>query len=172
MTGLIRALSYAACVLLLPVVAVQAQKQQAISPRILSAKTAYFDYQSVPPKVGEKALDRLKKWGRFQIVQDRKQADLIILLSTDTPGGDIIFADGRTGTVDKTGNIAVNGIPGLNKEAAPVRYAYLTVVDAKTEEKLWSDYHQWGGLLTGFNSAGETLVTNLEKAVKKKDHHP
>jgi hypothetical protein len=44
---------------------------------------------------------------------------------------------------------------------------YLTVIDPKTGENLWSDSHQWGGLLTGFNTTGERLVKKLENQTKK-----
>jgi hypothetical protein len=81
-------------------------------------------------------------------------------------GGAILLADGRTATVEKTGKVAVDPVPNYNK-AAPVRYAYLTVIDPKTGKSLWSDSHQWGGLLTGFNSVGERLVKSLEKASRK-----
>src|SRR5215472_6734145 len=51
------------------------QKQLAQSPRILSAKTAYFVNQTGSDAVGKNALAQLKKWGKFQLVTDPKQAD-------------------------------------------------------------------------------------------------
>ena len=57
-------------------------------------------------------------------------------------------------------------VPTFNK-AAPVRYAYLTVYDAKSGENLWSAEHQWGGALTGFHSAGARLVNKLRKEIEK-----
>src|SRR6266436_2931585 len=53
------------------------QKQMAQSPRILSAKTVYFDNETGSDAVGKNALAQLKKWGKFQLVTDRKQADLV-----------------------------------------------------------------------------------------------
>jgi hypothetical protein len=155
-------------VLLVAALAVLAQSQgQELAPKILSARSVYFDDQTGAPHIGERALERLKKWGRFQIVRDQKQADLIILLSADPyKGGYIATAGGQTGTVDRGGNIDMDPVPNFHK-LAPVRYAYLTVIDPKTDEKLWSDSHQWGGLLTGFNSVGERLVKRLEKQMKK-----
>jgi hypothetical protein len=50
---------------------------------------------------------------------------------------------------------------------APVRAAFLTVIDPRTGENLWSDSHVWGGLLTGKNSAGERLVKELQGQMKK-----
>ena len=117
--------------------------------------------------VSNEALGQLKKWGRFRIVRERKQADLILLLSADAyKGGYIIMSGGQTGTVDNDGRIDRDPIPNYNKQA-PIRYAYLTVIDPKTGENLWSESHRWGGLLTGFNSVGARLVKELEKQTKK-----
>jgi len=146
---------------------VHSQKQLAKSPKILSAKTVYFDDQTGVDAVGAAALAQLQKWGRFQIVQDKKLADLVLLLSADPyHGGYIIFASGRTGTVDSSGHVQEDRVPNYNRQA-PVRDAYLTVIDPKTGQNLWSDSHVWGGLLTGTNSAGKRLVEKLEKQVGK-----
>ena len=152
---------------LLPSTAAQHQKQLEISPNMLSARSVYFEDQTGVTPVGAKALGRLKKWGRFQIVHDRRDADLIILLSAQPyKGGNIIFSGGQTGSIDAKGNITEDPVPSFNK-AAPVRYAYLTVIDPKNGEELWNESHPWGGLLTGFNSAGENLVKTLERRYKK-----
>ncbi|MBZ5537295.1 MAG: hypothetical protein LAO31_15175 [Acidobacteriia bacterium] len=144
-----------------------AQKQTAPSPKILSATSVYFDDRTGDDAVGNKALAQLNAWGRFQIVQDRKQADLILLLSADPyKGGYIIMSGGQTGTIDSQGKIQEDRIPNYNR-LAPVRYAYLTVIDPKTGENLWSVSHRWGGLLTGFNSVGERLIRELEKQTRK-----
>jgi len=143
-----------------------AQKQLAQSPRILSAKSVYFNNQTGSDAVGKNALEQLKKWGKFQLLADPKQADLIIFLSADPyKDGNIVFASGQTGRIDD-GRITEDTVPNYNKQS-PTRYAYLTVIDRKTGENLWSDKHLWGGLLTGFNSVGERLIKELEKQSKK-----
>ncbi len=48
---------------------------------VLAAKTVFIDNQTGMAKLGDRAYEELKKWGRFQIVSDRKQADLIFLLT-------------------------------------------------------------------------------------------
>ena len=147
-------------------IAAQPQKQLARSPRIQSAKSIYFEDKTGVDAVGNKALAQLKKWGRFQIVQDRKQADLIFMLSANPyKGGYIIASGGQTGTVEN-GHIDEDRVPNYNRQA-PVRYVFLTVIDPKTGDNLWSDSHRWGGLLTGFNTAGERLVKKLEDQTKK-----
>src|SRR5260370_25629263 len=78
-----------------------AQKKSARSPRILSAKTVYFENQSGSDAVGNGALAQLKKWGKFQIVTDRKHADLIFSLSAEpNKGGNVILSGGQTGSID------------------------------------------------------------------------
>jgi hypothetical protein len=157
-------------VILVSVVAttsIVAQKQVAQSPQILTAKTIYFDNQTGSDAVGNNALAQLKKWGKFRVVQDRKQADLIFLLSADPyRGGNIILSNGQTGSVESDGHINQDEVPNYNKQS-PTRSAYLTVIDPKTGVNLWSAEHLWGGLLTGFNSVGERLVKELEKQTKK-----
>jgi hypothetical protein len=81
-------------------------------------------------------------------------------------GGHIIFSGGQTGTVNSSGQIQEDRVPNYNRQA-PVRDAYLTVIDAKTGQNLWSDSHVWGGLLNGGQSAGERLVQKLQKQVDK-----
>ena len=143
------------------------QKQRARSPRILAAKTVYFDNRIGSDAVGNRALARLKRWGKFQIVPDQKQADLIFVLSADpSRGGHIITSGGQTGSIDSSGHLEEDPVPNYNG-LSRTRYAYLTVFDRATGEKLWSWEHVWGGLLTGFNSVGDRLIRELEKQSKK-----
>jgi len=143
-----------------------AQKQMAHSPRILNAKTVYFENQTGFDAVGRNTLDELKRWGKYKIVNDRKEADLILLLSADPyRGGEVLLASGQTGTIEN-GHFNEDAIPTYNK-LSPTREAYLTVIDSKTGANLWSDKHVWGGLLTGFNSVGVRLLKKLESQTKK-----
>jgi TonB family protein len=115
--------------------------------------------------VAKNALAELGKWGRFQIVQDKKKADLIVVLSTDPQrGGNLILSGGQTGTIDSQGRIEQDRIPDYNKQT-PVRYAFLDVIDAQTGESLWIDSRRRGGLFTGFDSVGERLVKEFERQI-------
>jgi hypothetical protein len=144
-----------------------AQKQLAQASRIFSAKTVYFDNQTGSDAVGNSALVQLKKWGKFQIVPDRKQADLIFFLSADPyRGGNLIMSGGQTGSIDSRGHVEEDPVPNYNRQSR-TRYAYLTVIDVTTGDNLWSEEHVWGGLLTGFNSVGNRLIRDLQKRTKK-----
>lgn len=135
--------------------------------RILSAKTVYFDNETGSDAVGNRALAELKQWRKFQIVPDRKHADLIFFLHADPDkAGNVILSGGQTGSIDSQGHIEEDPILTYNKQS-PTRYAYLTVIDATTGDDLWSEKHLWGGLLTGFNSVGKRLIRDLEKQTRK-----
>ena len=71
-------------------------------------------------------------------------------------------AGGQTGSIDDKGDIEEDPVPNDNKQSR-TRYAYLTVMDRKTGDILWSNKHLWGALLTGVNSVGERLIKELEK---------
>lgn len=141
-------------------------QKPAQSWRILSAKTVYFENKTGSDPVGRNALAQLRKWGKFVVLPDPKRADLIFILSADPyKGGNIILSGGQTGSVDNQGHIEEDRIPDYNKQS-PTRDAYLTVIDAKTGESLWSHSHVWGGALTGFNSVGARLIRQLESQTK------
>lgn len=131
------------------------QKHRDLPARLLTAKLVYFDNQTGFAAVGGDALRELQKWGRFQVVRSREQADLIFVLSSriEAEGVASPFEDRRFG-------------PDLSFH---FRYrpanAYLSVDDAVTGERLWTSRHVWGGLLTGFNSAGRRLVHKLRKQI-------
>jgi TonB family protein len=141
----------------------QAQEEIANPQIIVSAKTVYFEDQSGADAVSKKALAELRKWGRFQIVQDKKSADLVLVLSADPPrGGNLIVSGGQTGTIDSQGRIDEDPVPHYGTQS-PVRHAFLTVMDSRTGRNLWSASRRWGGLLTGFDSVGEQLVKEFER---------
>jgi hypothetical protein len=152
---------------LLAAVPCYSQKQMAQSPKMKSAKTAYFENRTGVDAAGEETLGQLKKWGRFQMVLSPKKADVVILLTADPyKGGDILFASGETGSVSDNGKVQKDPVPNYNT-LAPTRDAYLTVVEAGSGSILWSESHVWGGVLTGVNSAGARLVKKLQKEMGK-----
>jgi hypothetical protein len=116
-----------ALILFVPSFVAQTKDAPNSRARILAAKSVYFEDQIGDASVHDEALQQLKKWGRFQIAKDPKEADLIFVLSADPrKGGYVVFSGGQTGTVGKNGQIQEDEVPTYGK-AAPVRYAYLTV---------------------------------------------
>ena len=161
-------------------------KHLPLLPQVMTAKTIYIDNQSGVSKLGDRCYTEIQKWGRFQVVQDRKQADLILLLSAReytrgyvTTGGDTtgtINSSGNidattignqtTGTIDSSGTISTTTEPTYTRPVT-VGYTYMTVIDPKTGDNLWSDSKKWGNLYTGFHSATKGLVDELMKRVNE-----
>jgi hypothetical protein len=162
-------------------------KHLPLPPQIMAAKTVYIDNQSGIAKLGDRCYTEIQKWGRFQVVQDPKQADLILLLSAhEYVSGYVTSGGGTTSTINSTGNIyatssgdqttgTMNSSGTITTTSSPtytqpvtVGYTYLTAIDPKTGDKLWSDSKRWGNLYTGFHSATKSLVDEL---VKRMDGH-
>lgn len=136
-----------------------------LPPQVIAAKSVYIDNQSGEAKIGDRAYEEIKKWGRFQVVTDRKEADLILLFTArEHTGGYVTSGGGQTGTVDSNGNINTSGNPTYTTPVT-VSYTYLTVVDPKSGDSLWSDSKRWGNLYTGFHSATKGLVQELRKRI-------
>jgi hypothetical protein len=132
---------------------------------VLAAKAVFIDNQTGMAKLGDRAYEGLMKWGRFQIVADRKQADLIFLLTAqERDGGYVTSGGGQTGTVDSDGNINTRSHPTYTTHVT-VAYTYLTVFDAKSGDNLWSESKRWGNLYTGFRSATKGLIDELKKRI-------
>ncbi len=161
-----RSLAYLllACLVAGSAVPVPAQNQPSQAQKIQSAKTGYFDDRTGAEAAANAALAQLKKWGRFQLVQDRQQTDLIFLLSTSAYRGGYIVPP--SGSADSSLHVRLDPVVDSGWHA-PVRACFLTVIDPRTGETLWSDSHVWGGLLTGKNSACERLVKELQSQMKK-----
>ncbi|MGB9233148.1 MAG: hypothetical protein WCC04_01960 [Terriglobales bacterium] len=138
-----------------------------LPPQITAAKTVYIDNQSGLAKLGDRAYEQLTKWGHFQVIQDRKQADLILLMSARAyDGGYITSGGGTTGTIDESGNINTTNNPTYTSHVS-VNYTFLTVIDPKTGDSLWSDSKRWGNLYTGFHSATKGLIDELMKRINE-----
>jgi hypothetical protein len=107
------------------------EKVAPLSSKILQARTVFLDCDcrkemaiSVPT-----ALPELLDWGRYQLVADRHQADLILLFSMNPYLGDYLTRDGP------------------DKRPALVDYTILSVIDGQTGELLWNDYKRRGYML-------------------------
>jgi hypothetical protein len=128
-------------------------KKHPLPTKLLTAKSVYFDNQTGYTGVGNDTLRELDRWGRFQVVRRRDDAELILVLSSESYLEDLS---------KPIGGFDPNFLHLPHKPAD----AYLTVVDAATGKRLWADSHAWGGLLTGFNSAGRRLVNKLRKRIE------
>jgi len=119
-----------AAVLLTVLPCLAKHKEHAPLPsQLFSAKTLFIENQA-SANIADNAYNELKKWNRFEIVTDRTKADLILSLSTKLPehtGGHVSVWN--TNGTYSSGTVS-GGSPG---------YTYLTILDARAGETLYSD---------------------------------
>lgn len=145
-------------------------KHLPLPAQIATARTVYIDNQSGMAKIGDRAYEQLQKWGRFRIVQSRTEADLVLLFSAhEYQRGYVTSGSATTGTIDDAGNINTTTSPTYSQPVT-VGYTYLTVIDPKSGDGLWSDSKKWGGLYSGFHSATKSLIDELMKRVNEAEH--
>jgi hypothetical protein len=63
-----------------------ADKYPPLPAIVIAAKTVYIDNQTGSSVITDKAYAALSKWGRFKIVKDAKDADLVLRFTADTEG--------------------------------------------------------------------------------------
>lgn len=121
----------------------KSHQQPPFPEKILEANTVYLDCdcRKEMTESVKSALPEVLSWGRFQVVQDREDADLIFLFSTHEYLGDYFTRDGP------------------DKRPPYVDYTILTVIDGRTGEGLWSDSRRWGYMLV--SKASRDLVQEL-----------
>jgi hypothetical protein len=121
-------------------VTAHAGERAPLPAKLKSAKTAFLVNDGVWYKVHDKFYAELKKWGRFQIVESKEEADIVIVLSTRAGelGGAVAVPSGQ---------VVVGGSESK---------FFLRISDAKDGTPLWSD------------STGEAmLVSNSAKRFVK-----
>jgi hypothetical protein len=116
--------------------------------KILQANSVYVD--CVCPRglavAQETALKRLQGWGRFQIAENHRQADLIFLFSGNPYLGDYLTRDGP------------------DTRYVSVEFTIMTVIDANTGESLWTDSRRWGSWRV--SSATKDLIDELREQME------
>jgi hypothetical protein len=113
---------------------------------LYKAKTAVVINAGAEGKDFDKFREYLQKWGRFEFVQERSKADIIITLSSK---------EGKL-------NQETPGLGGGIMTTIPVRINDYRIIDAKDESLLWSDQTPPASKDT------EILVSRLQKKLKKK----
>jgi hypothetical protein len=77
----------AALALVLVVSPIHAKDKHAPLPAsVIAAKTVYIDNQTGHSDITDRAYEALTKWGRFKILQNAKDADLVLRFTADTKG--------------------------------------------------------------------------------------
>ena len=124
-----------------------------LSAKIMHANTVYVD--CVCPRTmaiaRESALRELQSWGRFQISDDRRGADLVFLFSGNPYLGDYLTRDGP------------------DTRPVMIKNTIMTVIDPTTGATMWTDKREWGSWRVG--SATKDLINALRQQMDGQTKH-
>ena len=125
---------------------VQSYAKTPIPEALVNAKTAYVTREGAETKDFDKFCKLLKEWGRFELVQTRDKADIVIQLS--------IQLQTQMVRMPNTGG----GFGGMNNQQVIV--SYMHIFDAKDNSEMWKDNIQ--------SKDPKNLVSNLKDKLKNK----
>jgi hypothetical protein len=136
------------------------EKQGAVPSRVLSAKTIYVDNQTADAELQHDAYMALGKWGRYEIVDVRQKADVVLRLSGSSavkfvPGGDLSAAYNPNPLSEKS---------AAGEELAPPGCTRLTLIEPKSGTTLWSDVRK-----TSNAQEKSKLLEGLHEAVDQQE---
>lgn len=138
-----------------------ATKRMPLPPALLQAKRIYIDNRTLDcPECADHAFDELSKWGRFQVVTDPKDADLVFVLkSTSTERPVSVVANTTSTGVDSS---QTNGTVISHEDDT----VYLTVLDAHTNQQLYSNSAYWR---FAWSKPTKTPVKELRKRIEDQE---
>jgi len=120
--------------------------EKAPLPEIFSsAKTLYIDNQSKYADIADKAFDEFSKWGRYKVVRNKVEADLVLVIAARS------WESGQT----QVGTANVHRDSDDKVKSVSTYEAASTTIDGETSfqflgptgEKVWENTRQWGGVV-------------------------
>jgi hypothetical protein len=122
-------------------------KYAPLPAKVVNAKTVFYINDTTSSRFGDDLYQELKKWNRWQVVNDRKKADLILVLSQR----DQIEGTIATATATTSGNTAY-----ATGASAPIKSSswHIFLIDPTSGQTLWYRVIRLG---EGCGKVGEAL---------------
>ena len=128
--------------------------------KVLAAKTVYIQNDSNQPEIADKAYTQLKHWGRYQIVDSKDKADLVLLFTLAYSHTQHEDSDYVSLYNSKTGGYTSGVVPS-GTVTVTWTYTQMRVVDPSTSEVMWADERAW----LRKHSATDELMQSLRQRV-------
>jgi hypothetical protein len=123
-----------------------------VPAELMQAKTVYIQTSLNPADYVVPCRDELNKWGRFKVVDDPKDADLIFRISNRDNTSRQYIADAHVRGTITTGD----------------SYTILDVVQPSSGKVLWSEKHSWARSWSP-KTARVGAVKQLRKHVEERE---
>jgi hypothetical protein len=132
--------------------------------KVLAAKTVYIQNDSNQPEIADKAYTQLKHWGRYQIVDSKDKADLVLLFTLAYSHTQHEDSDYVSLYNSKTGGYTSGVVPS-GTVTITWTYTQMRVVDPSTSEVMWADERAW----LRKHSATDELMQSLRQRVDEQE---
>jgi hypothetical protein len=137
-------------------VAFATTKHMPLPPSLMLGKRVYIENQTPDcPQCADQVYGELTKWGRFQIVTDPKESDLVFVL-TSTSSERPVGVNSNTSGSNTYGTV-------VSVEDYTV---YLTVVDGHTGQRLYSIGEYWR---FRWSKPSVTLIKKLRERIAEEE---
>src|ERR1700730_18515593 len=135
-------------------------KYAPLPEKVVNAKTVFYINDTTSSRFGDDLYQELRKWNRWQVVTDKKKADLILVLSQR----DYIEGTIATATATTSGNTAYATGTG-----APIKTSswHIFLINPVNGHTVWISSHTMGGRLwQSWGSVASSLLSDIQKRMK------
>jgi len=136
----------------------------------LEAKSIIIVNESGHADIGDKAYDEIKKWGRYRIVENPGEADLVLVLTSreDIVGYQRDTVTNTYGTVygnDTSASSSTQSYSTGTTTAVTRGVTTIVFFDRRTSQKVWSDTRRW----KMFSSATRGIIKDIRKRIEEEE---
>jgi hypothetical protein len=141
----------------------QAQQHAPLPAKVLESKTIYLQNDSGWAEMADRAYAQLKAWGKYQVVDVKEKADLILVLAVTT--------EQTEGTRHKWVNLHNSETGAWTNGTVPVastqtlKFTEMRLIDAATGDTAWADRQAWSTK----RSSTEVLILSFRQRVEEQE---
>jgi len=123
--------------------------------QVITAHTVFLVNQTGHPELLYSAVLEMNKWGRFELVDSKEKAELVMVLSSGS----------QVRAVPDGQQPRTVGLNAFVEESVPKGQTKIALVDPKTGDTLWKDYQK----TDGGKVKGGHLLDGLRQAFERYD---
>ena len=135
-------------------------KYAPLPEKVINARTIFYVNDTGSSRFGDNLYQELEKWNRWEVVTDKKNADLILVLSQRD------HIEGRIATA----NAATSGHDTYaTGTSAPIKSSvwHIFLIDPTSGETVWVSSHTSGARLwQSWGSVARSLLSDIQKRMK------
>lgn len=133
--------------------------------KVLAAKTVYIENQTGQPDIADKAYTQLRRWGRYDIVDSKEKADLVIVFTLGYSHSERENSDFVSLHNSSSGANTFGWVPS-GTSTITWTWTQLRLVDPNTRAVMWADERVWLRKHSATDELMEALRQRVEEQVK------